>query len=358
MGTGSDRLSRLQGDLIDERAALLTDPSDVRWLSGFTGSNGWLLNRGDDSWLLTDGRYTDQAAQQTSDHGLDCEIVEARTHSQMALEVAKRTSGIISVRASAMSWSLHGELASAGCEVEDSEEIFARCRRIKDSAEISAITRAADIADRALTEIMDTIRGGESERDIRDELEHRMRKLGADGPSYATIVASGPTNSARPHHQPTDRRLEESDSLIIDVGALVDGYHSDMTRTFFVGSPSDELLRIAEIVAEAQRIGLATVRAGAAGVDVDAACRRVFAEAGRLDMYPHGTGHGVGLDIHEEPFFGPRCQATLSAGEVVTVEPGLYRGGLGGVRIEDLVLVTEDGCHILTRHPKDLRCLP
>lgn len=357
MATGIDRLTRLADALPGGRAILLTERSDVRWLSGFTGSNGWLLAAGTQCWLVTDGRYLDQATQQTTDHGLECEVVEARTQAQMVDEVAKRISGRVAVRGSAVSWSLHDDLVSADRPPEDHGEVFARCRRRKDASEIAAITRAAEIADHALAEVISSFRGGERERDLRDELEYRMRRLGADGPSYETIVASGPVNSARPHHQPTDRPLEEGDSLIVDVGALVDGYHSDMTRTFFIGSPPSELVEIYRIVEESQSAGLGAVRAGAAGIDVDSACRRVFEDAGRIDLYPHGTGHGVGLDIHEEPFFGPRCQATLSAGEVVTVEPGLYRGGLGGVRIEDLVLVTDDGCRILTRHPKDLRCL-
>lgn len=358
LGVGNERLSRLVEALPDDRALLLTDRSDVRWASGFAGSNGWLVARGTDRWLITDGRYLEQAAHQTVVHGLDCEIIEARTQNQMVQEVAARISGRVAVRGSAISWSLHDDLVSAGRPPEDHEPVVANCRRRKDEAEIVSISRAASIADRALTEVIDSFRGGERERDLRDELEYRMRKLGADGPSYETIVASGPINAARPHHQPTDRRLESGDSLIIDVGALVEGYHSDMTRTFFVGTPSSELTDIYRIVEEAQLAGLAAVRAGVAGVDVDTACRRVFEEAGRLDLYPHGTGHGVGLDIHEEPFFGPRCQSTLGVGEVVTVEPGLYRGGLGGVRIEDLVLVTDDGCQILTKYPKDLRCLP
>lgn len=358
MATGYDRLSRVVTGLPVGRAFLLTDRSDVRWLSGFSGSNGWVVAVGNECWLVTDGRYVDQAAQQTRDHGFECSIVEARAQTQMVQEVGRRVSGSIAVRGSAISWTLHDDLVAAGLPPEDHEETLARCRRVKDAEEIAAMSRAAEIADRALAEIIATFTHGTRERDLRDELEYRMRKLGADGPSYETIVASGPVNSARPHHQPTDRLLEHGDSLIIDVGALVDGYHSDMTRTFFIGTPPSELAEIYDIVAQAQEAGLRTVRAGAPGFDVDAACRQVFEAAGRLDLYPHGTGHGVGLDIHEEPFFGPRCQTTLSAGEVVTVEPGLYRGGLGGVRIEDLVLVTEDGCRILTRHPKDLRCLP
>jgi Xaa-Pro aminopeptidase len=220
------------------------------------------------------------------------------------------------------------------------------------------MSRAAKITDEALHDVVNRIDGRPRERDLRDELEYLMRRLGADGPSYDTIVAAGPDNSARPHHRPTDRRLTDGDALVIDVGALVDGYHSDMTRTFFVGEPSSELERLFRVVSSAQLAGLEAVRAGAEGVAVDAACRRVFEAEGVIDLYPHGTGHGVGLDIHEEPFIGSRCTTSLLAGEVVTVEPGLYRGGIGGIRIEDLVLVTPDGCQILTQYPKEMRCLP
>ena len=349
---------RLLRDRVDStHPILLTNRSDVRWLSGFSGSNGWVLIVGDARLLITDGRYMDQASAQTRHHGFECEIVETRATSQMVEAVSSRHRGTINVRAADLDYAIARNLIEAGLDISDEGQRIADCRRVKDATELEAIAQAANIADRALSEVLDLVEHGNSERDLRDELEYRMRRLGADGPSYDTIVASGPDHSARPHHQPERRVLRPGDAVVIDVGALLDGYHSDMTRTVFIGDPSPELERLYRIVHSAQAEGLAAVRAGVAGASVDAACRAIFEAEGLLDLYPHGTGHGVGLDIHEEPFLGSRCTTSLLAGEVVTVEPGLYRGGLGGVRIEDLVLVTDDGCRILTQHPKEMRCL-
>ena len=195
---------------------------------------------------------------------------------------------------------------------------------------------------------------GITERDFALELDFQIRRLGAAGNSFETIVASGP-NGAKPHARPSTRRIDEGELVVLDFGALVDGYCSDMTRTVCVGEPAKpELRRMVDAVAEAQRAGVAAVRAGVAAKDVDAACRAVITDAGWGDAFVHSTGHGVGLDIHEHPLLGKTSTATLDAGYVVTVEPGVYLPGLGGVRIEDTVVVTSDGCRPLTNSPKDL----
>jgi len=199
---------------------------------------------------------------------------------------------------------------------------------------------------------------GVTENDVRDELEYTMRKLGADGPSYDTIVASGPTNSARPHHHPTTTKIEDGHTVIIDVGALVAGYHSDMTRSFVVGPMSSEQADWYEAVRAAQQAGVEACRPGVQVSEIDAACRKVLLEAGLEQYFTHGTGHGVGLMIHEEPFINSSGPAILQPGDVVTVEPGLYRGGFGGFRVEDLVVITEHGCRILNTSPKDPTCPP
>ncbi len=198
-----------------------------------------------------------------------------------------------------------------------------------------------------------------TEVDVRDELEHRMRRLGADGPSYDTIVASGPDNAARPHHAPGTGAIVEGDTVVIDVGALVDGYHSDMTRSYVVGDP------IAGATGDLRpRARDPARRAGRRSAPVSppaTSTRRAatsFDAAGRLEWYLHGTGHGVGLLIHEDPFHTRTSTQELLVGDVVTVEPGLYRSGFGGFRVEDLVVVTESGCRILTETPKDSPCLP
>jgi Xaa-Pro aminopeptidase len=202
------------------------------------------------------------------------------------------------------------------------------------------------------------MRPGQTELDVRNELETRMRELGAAGPSYETIVATGPRNAPLPHHRPTATALEEGHTVIIDVGALVDGYHSDMTRSFVIGEPTPLQREVYDVVLAAQVAGVAAVRPGLPVRELDAVCRGVIAAAGFGPWFSHGTGHGVGLLIHEDPFVNSAGDAVLQVGDVVTVEPGVYRDDFGGVRVEDLVEVTSDGCRVLTRSPKDSPCLP
>ena len=234
-------------------------------------------------------------------------------------------------------------------------------RRSKDDHEIALIERACSIADAALAEVAPMLADpppGLTEAEVRNRLEMRMRELGASGPSYETIVATGPVNAALPHHRPTATVIERGHTVVIDVGALVDGYHSDMTRTFVVGEPSTRQREWYELVLAAQLAGLAAVRPGVTGAELDAACREVIAAAGMADLFVHGTGHGVGLLIHEDPYANRVSDAVLQVGDVVTVEPGVYRGDFGGIRIEDLVVVTSDGCRVLTTSPKDSPCPP
>jgi Xaa-Pro aminopeptidase len=228
---------------------------------------------------------------------------------------------------------------------------------VKDTTELALIEWSARIADAALQQVVSEGVAGESERSVRRRLDDAMADLGADDVSFPTIVASGP-NAARPHHEAGERVIGEGDVVIIDMGAEVGGYRSDMTRTLTVGSVPAAAGVMWDIVREAQQAGLATIRAGVEGREVDAVVRAVFSRNGVEHEYLHGTGHGVGLLIHEQPILGPSCTETLLEGEVVTVEPGLYRGGTGGVRIEDLVVVTATGCRILTQTPKELPCPP
>ena len=230
-------------------------------------------------------------------------------------------------------------------------------RRVKDADEIERMAVACRIADRALADVIPLLTTGVTEAQVRNQLEIRMRELGAIGPSYETIVATGPINAALPHHRPTSTRIEEGHTVIIDVGALVDGYHSDMTRTFIFGGPTTLQQELYDVVYTAQQAGLAAVAAGVSTKELDAVCRRIIEEAGYGDWFTHGTGHGVGLLIHEDPFINRAGDTILQVGDVVTVEPGVYHEGFGGIRIEDLVVVTSDGCHVLTKSPKDSPCL-
>ena len=229
--------------------------------------------------------------------------------------------------------------------------------RVKTAGELGSIERAVSIADCALADVLDRGIVGLSEREVRDLLDARMEELGSDAPSFPTIVATG-TNGVHPHHVPTDSVIAEGDMVVIDMGATVDGWMSDMTRTVRAGRVSDELDLMHHLVLTAQLAGLATVRPGVTGREVDEAVRAVFRSAGVEHEFIHGTGHGVGTVIHEQPILNRSCDTALLEGEVVTVEPGLYREGVGGVRIEDLVVVTSTGCRILTSTPKELSCLP
>ncbi|MEC6988375.1 MAG: Xaa-Pro peptidase family protein, partial [Actinomycetota bacterium] len=293
---------------LDERGLdqmIVSDRSNIRWLSGFTGSAGVLLISARGHVLITDGRYTNQAREQLDHAGASSiEVRTCRTLSAQRRVLAEIVSGrIVGAEATVMShdgWAA----CSADNELLPVDGVVGQLRRAKDEAEIALIACAAEIATKALHSIGHLLIPGVSEREIRDELEYTMRKLGADGPSYETIVASGPTNAALPHARPTSRQLAVGDTVVIDVGALVDGYHSDMTRSFVIGDPTDEQQHWYQLVRESQLAGLAAVAAGVNVRDIDRACRAVFEGADCADLYVHGTGHGVGLDIHEEPFLG------------------------------------------------------
>ena len=334
-------------------ALLVLDLVDIRWACGFGGSNGWLVVRDGESILGTDGRYADRAAEETAASGVTvvAETDPAALHRRM---IEACGAGTVALDGGAVTHRRWGTLA-AELDLLDLPSPIADHRRVKDAAEIARIEAAARAADAALGEVEELIwRAAEvpvTEADLRNELEHRMRLHGAEDRSYQTIVASGPDHAARPHHEVSGRTLRAGDTLIIDVGGLVDGYHSDMTRSYVVGDATDEQQQWYELVAESQRAGLAAVRDGITAGDLDRACRSVFEVAGVGEWFVHGTGHGVGLQIHESPFARRGSDEPIAAGNVVTVEPGLYRGGFGGFRIEDLVVVTDDGGRRLTHSP-------
>jgi Xaa-Pro aminopeptidase len=338
---------------------LVTDLTNVRWLTGFTGSAASLVIAPDRSVLVTDGRYRDQATHQLGVAAVECEVRVGADAASLHELVVGALAGTPTVAAEPTSLS-HARWTALARDlplvaVTGAVEAGRRC---KDAGEVARMVEAARCADAALAEVAPMLAAEPTESEVRTELEYRMRRHGADGPSYDTIVASGPDHAARPHHRPTDRRIVEGDTVVIDVGGLVDGYHSDMTRSFVVGDPSAEQLDRYQLLLDVQRAGVDAVRAGVAARDVDAVCRDRLTRAGCGDWFIHSTGHGVGLLIHEDPFLGPTSSATLAVGDVVTVEPGLYRVGFGGFRIEDLVEVTDTGCRLLTRSPKDTPCLP
>jgi len=243
-----------------------------------------------------------------------------------------------------------------GIELVPTVGLVEGLRRVKDTGEVARIAHAAQIADRALASVRLLLADRPTEIEFGVALDFELRRLGASGNSFETIVASGP-NGAKPHHRPSGRRVEPGELIVLDFGAVVDGYCSDMTRTVCVGDPSAEMRRVVETVTASQAAGVAAVRAGATGAEVDRACRTVIASAGWADRFVHGTGHGVGLDIHEAPSVAATSSDTLATGHVVTVEPGVYLPGIGGARIEDTVVVTDHGCYPVTTTSKDIRVL-
>lgn len=340
-------------------ALAVTDLVNVRWLTGFTGSNGSVALLPDRTVLVTDGRYRDRAADELEAAGVEAEVVVGFTHDEQHERLVAAFAGCARVGAAARSLShARWEALAAELPLVAADGIVEDARRVKDAGETARISAACRCADAALADVAPLLGDGVTEADVRMELEYRMRRHGADGPSYDTIVASGPDHAARPHHEAGRRRIEEGDTVVIDVGALVDGYHSDMTRSFVIGEPTARQRELYDLLAVVQRAGLDAVAAGVAARDVDATCRSMVVDAGYEEWFLHSTGHGVGLLIHEEPFESPVATTDLRVGDVVTVEPGLYRVGFGGFRIEDLVEVTEGGCRVLTASPKDTPCLP
>jgi Xaa-Pro aminopeptidase len=324
-----DRLGRV-ASMVGTRSLLVDDLTDVRWLTGFATTNGWAVVRNGELFVGTDGRYGSKAEAETE--GLGATVIVEQQAARLAERRDALTAGVLAME-------------------QSGRDLIAGLRMVKDAAEIERIEEASHIADVALAQVEPGLLGM-TELQVRAELEYRMVTLGADDRSYPTIVATGPDHGARPHHGAVRRKIVDRDTVIIDVGALVDGYHSDMTRSWVMGATTTEQVETYELVAEAQEAGLDAVQPGASSKNVDSACRNVFEAAGRIDEYLHGTGHGVGLDIHELPFHNQSTDVELLPGMVVTVEPGLYRGGFGGFRIEDLVLVTENGHRVLTHSPK------
>jgi Xaa-Pro aminopeptidase len=367
------RLDRLRGLFAtageDEEpigGLLVTTPANIRWLSGFSGSAGFLLVTGAAATLTTDGRYRTQSREQLSAAGVEAQIgisIGGLQAQRDALAVASSDVGTLGLEADQVTWSAvrTWEGVLPGLDLTPTRGVVEGLRMAKDPAEVARMERAAAIADDALASVLPLLaaagRGSGSdltESRFAAELDHAMRQRGAEESAFETIVASG-ENSAKPHARPGDRRLGAGDPVVVDFGAVFDGYRSDMTRTFCIGGdPTGELARVFEVVAESQRAGVESVAPGVNAGSVDQACRQVIAASGWGDRFEHGTGHGVGLDIHEGPSVAPGSPAILVPGTVVTVEPGVYLPGTGGVRIEDTLVVTEDGSRPLTQFPKEV----
>ena len=347
-----DRLAARLPDLGLE-ALLVTRLPNTRFLTGFTGSNGQIVMTGDVGVFFTDGRYTEQSRHEVPD--LERVIYSADFPQALAAACGKLGVTRVGFEAAGVTYKTYEELTAKadGLLLSPVGDEVERLRWIKDEEELRLIDRAQEATDSAFDEILGKLREGVTERDLALELESAMRRAGADGLSFETIMAFG-ENAAEPHHDPTDRPLRRGDVVKMDFGALAGGYHADMTRTVAFGEPPAELREVHDLVRRAQQAGIDAVRAGITGKEADRASRRVIEEAGQGEAFSHSLGHGVGLEVHEGPTLRSISDDVLPSGAVVTVEPGVYLPGLGGVRIEDMVEVTQDGCRVIPRSRRDL----
>jgi Xaa-Pro aminopeptidase len=345
------RGDRLEALLVERELdrTLVTDLTNVRYLTGFTGTNGACICGPDTRLFLTDFRYTERAAAEVE--GWEPVTVEGDWLASIAERLAGRfgfEDDHLPVRTLEK---LKGKLAD-GVEPIAAGGLVERLRRVKDEGELAAIAEASKLADEVWRWSIERGLAGRAEREVARAAEARIRELGGD-PSFPAIVAAGP-NGALPHAEPGEREIGKGELVVFDMGAKLDGYCSDGTRTYATGEPGEAAREVYEVVREAQLAALEAIEVGARGEAVDAVARKVIDAAGHGKRFGHGLGHGVGLEVHEAPRLSLRSEDVLAAGEVVTVEPGVYLPGELGVRIEDLVVVTEGGHRNLSALPKEL----
>ena len=354
----SDRLERVAGQLAERNldAILISAPENRRYLSGFTGSSGHLLITPSRAMLFTDSRYSEQAANQAPGF----QVIQVRGGWGWLVEQLKET-GVQRVGFESRHMTVANYEKVLDALKEDGNlgkvslvaafGIAEEHRVVKDLEEMVLLQKAIDASDSAMEAVCPTIQEGMTEKEVAWRMEMAMREFGADGLSFDTIVAAGP-NGSMAHHMPSDRPIQAGEPIVIDMGAIADGYCSDITRTVVVGEPDETFNKIYDIVLGAQLTAINTVKAGMSGEDCDGLSRTVIAEAGYGDNFGHSLGHGVGLEVHESPRVGPNSPETLEPNMVFTVEPGIYLTGWGGVRIEDIVVLGDDGAKVLSKASK------
>lgn len=350
-----DRRKRLTEALVEHRvnALLVSALSNIRYLTGFTGSNGLLFISPDAATLLVDPRYTTQAAEET-----DCrtKTIKGSLYAaavQFALRKRWRRIGVERLRLGYASW-LELEARSDGAiTFEPLGPVVDTLRSVKSQQEIDLIRQSVQTNSKAFDRAVVRAKPGAKERELAAEIEYSMRRFGADGAAFESIIAAGP-RSALPHARPTDERIASGQLLLMDIGAQQNGYCSDMTRMAHVGPPPVKARKLHRAVLEAQLAAIDSVRAGVKAGAVDRAARSVLKAHGLEQAFVHSTGHGLGLEIHESPRLGRKDETRLEQGMAITIEPGAYLEGFGGVRIEDTVVVTANGCEILTPTSKEL----
>ncbi len=337
------------------QALLFLDMKNIRYLTGFTGSDGALYIGPDCRVLLVDGRYITQARGEAG--GFEVHQYQSKMDGLVDV-ISRHGRGVIGFEAETMTvatWTALKERLP-GLAFQPLRQELEALRAVKNEEEIARIREAAAIAAQAFSAVLERLRPGMTEREIAADLDYAIRRGGAQEVSFPTIVASG-ANSALPHAWPQDRTVRPGDMLTIDFGAVFEGYHSDETCTFVLGRADAKQERVYQVVKEAHDRAIEAIRAGVACRAIDSAARSWIEGQGFGESFTHGTGHGVGLDVHEYPRLAAQSEAVLEAGMVVTVEPGVYLPGLWGVRIEDLVVVQKDGCSVLSKIPKEFRII-
>ena len=319
---------------------------NVRYLTGFESTNAAVLVEPERTRLFTDFRYAERAR---AVEGVEFEETKRYIYSDLAELLQDR----VGFEADALTYANWDLLHQGGVDLVPRRGLVESLRVVKEPEELHAIGRATEVTNTTYERLAEEQFAGRTEKDLAWRMEQLFHDEGADGLAFPIDIASGPT-AASPHAVSGDRVVQDGDLVIVDAGAIVDGYCADCTRTFAVGEVSDSLREMYEVVRRGQQAGLDAVRAGVSGRDADAAARDVIMDAGYGENFGHGLGHGVGLLVHEAPVLRPESEDVLAAGNVVTVEPGIYLSGVAGVRIEDLVVVTEEGCDVLTTFPKDL----
>ncbi|HVM17136.1 MAG TPA: Xaa-Pro peptidase family protein [Gaiellaceae bacterium] len=337
------RVERLRALL--EEPLLVTNGTNVRYLTGFVSSNAAVLVEPDRVQLFSDFRYAEQGRRVE-----DVEFVEVGRN--LLAQLAERLSGRIGFEAGALTYAAYETLRGGGLDLVPRHGLVEQLRAVKDESEVEAIRRSTAITNRAFARLAQERFSGRTERELAWTMERLLREEGADSVAFPVIVAAGPTG-ASPHTEPGDRRVEPGDTVVVDAGARVAGYQSDCTRTFAVGALDGRLEEAYAVCLRAQLEALDGVRAGVRGAEVDAVARTIVDGTGFQGLFGHGLGHGLGLDVHEAPTMRPESEDVLADGNVVSVEPGIYLPGEGGIRIEDLVVVREGGCEVLTDFPKE-----
>ena len=347
--TRGERLAKLVAEReLDQ--LFVSKLTNVRYLTGFTGTNGVCLVGAEERIFFTDFRYTERAEKEV---GAEWERPEAER--ELIPQIVARMRGRVGFEDAKLSVRQLARLEAAaeGIDFIPAGDLVEQLRAVKEPEELKAIAASAELTDSVYAWALERGLEGETERDVARACEARIRELGAE-PSFPPIIAAA-ANGALPHAEPGERKIGSGELVVFDMGALLDGYCSDCTRTYATGDPADDAREAYELVARAQAAALDAIRAGAGGKEVDAVPREIISEAGHGDHFGHGTGHGVGLAIHEGPRLATTSEDELAEGNVVTVEPGVYVPGRFGVRIEDLVVVTADGHRNLSGLPKDLQ---